>query len=244
MRRKFRLTILAIGAALLSACESVPFLGDDYSSPGAKGFAAGSALGGRLASDDERLLNAAFIDAMELGEAKSWRGRRAAGAITPAGWSLANLKSDPAARIPAARENIDIDAVLETELGLYVLTRNSNVRVGPGTEYGVAEILHSGAGVDIVGRTVRDGWMLVMHDGKVRGFVSENLMIKAPGTELELAGGPRRRAALCREFVQRLSLGAEQDQWTGAACRDDSGQWRLAREPEPPAEEPALLLID
>ena len=244
MKALFRLTILALGAAALSACESIPFIGDDISSPGDAGFAAGSTLAARLSSEDERMLNTAFIDAMELGEPKSWRGRRAAGAITPAGWSLANLKSDPAARIPAARENLDLDAVFETELGLYVLTRNSNVRVGPGTEYGVAEILHSGAGVEIVGRTVRDGWMLVMHEGKVKGFVSEKLMIKAPGTELELAGGPRRRATLCREFVQRLSLGAERDQWTGAACRKEEGGWRLAREPEPPAEEPALLLSD
>lgn len=244
MRYVLRLIILAFGAAVLSACESVPFFDDDFSSPGDAGFASGSTLSARLSSEDERMLNVAFIDAMEFDEPKSWRGRRAAGAITPAGWSLANLKSDSALRIPVARENLDVDAVLETELGLYVLTRNANVRVGPGTEYGVAEILHSGAGVDIVGRTVRDGWMLVMHEGKVRGFVSENLMIKAPGTELELAGGPRRRATLCREFVQRLSLGAERDQWTGAACRNDNGEWRLAREPEPAAEEPALLLSD
>ena len=244
MKGVVRLIILVSGVVLLSACESVPFLGDDLSSPGASGFAAGSSLSARLTGEDERMLNAAFIDAMEMGEPKSWRGRRAAGAITPAGWSLANLKPDPAARIPAARENLDIGDVVETELGLYALTRNANVRVGPGTEYGVAEILHAGDGVEVVGRTVRNGWMMVMHDDKVKGFISEKLMIKAPGTELELAGGPRRRAALCREFVQRLSLGVEKDQWKGAACRNENGEWRLAREPEPRAEEPALLLID
>ncbi len=242
MAGSFRLTILAIGAAALSACESLPLIGGDFQSAGDENFAGGSRLSVLLSADDARALDAAFIDAMDSGAAKSWRGARAAGAVTPAGWSLANLKTDPAARTPAARANIDLAPVLETDLGLYVLTRNANVRLGPGASHGVAEMLPSGAGVEIVGRTVRDGWMLVAYDGAVRGYVSETLMIKAPGTELELAGGPRRRAALCREFVQRMTLGAERDQWKGAACRDEYGAWRLADEPERRADEPALLL--
>ena len=237
-----RLTILAVGAAALSACESLPLVGGEFSSSGAESFSSGSRLAPYLSSSDARILDGAFVEAMELGAPKSWRGARAAGAVTPAGWSLGNLRSDPDLRTPAARANLELSPVFETELGLYVLTRNANVRLGPGTAHGVAETLPSGAGVEIIGRTVRDNWMLVAHDGAVRGYVSETLMVKAPGTELELAGGPRRRAALCREFVQRLSLGAERDEWTGAACRSDNGEWRLAREPEPPADTPALLL--
>lgn len=237
-----RLTILAVGAIVLSACESLPLIGGEFPSSGSENFSGGSRLAANLSPSDARMLDAAFVEAMELGAPKSWRGSRAAGAVTPAGWSLGNLRADPDIRTPAARANLSLDPIFETELGLYVLTRNANVRLGPGTQHGVAETLPSGAGVEIVGRTVRDDWMLVSYDGAVRGYVSENLMIKAPGTELELAGGPRRRAALCREFVQRLSLGGERDEWTGAACRDVSGGWRLAREPEPPADEAVLLL--
>jgi len=241
-----RLTILALGAVALSACESLPLVGGEFSPGASDNFAQGSALGAGLSPGDRRALSLALTEAMETGVAKSWRGARAAGAVTPAGWSLGNLKADAAVRVPAARDNLDLEDVLETELGLYVLTRNSNVRIGPGTEYGVAEILPSGAGVDIIGRTVRDDWMLVAYEGEVRGFVAEALMIKAPGTELELAGGPRRRASVCREFVQRLEISGERDQWRGAACKTDNGEWRLAEEPAPPPEalEPALLLVD
>ncbi len=242
MAGAIRLTILALGAAALSACASLPFVGDEFQSSGAENFAGGSQLAVLLAADDARALDAAFVDAMDTGVAKSWRGRRAAGAVTPTGWSISNLRPDPDARVPASRNNIDLAPVLETELGLYVLTRNANVRLGPGVSHGVAETLPSGAGVDIVGRTVRDKWMLIAHEGVVRGYVSETLMIKAPGTELELAGGPRRRGALCREFVQRLTIGAERDQWRGAACKGENGEWRLAREPKPAADERALLL--
>ena len=245
MTRSYRLTILAIVSALVSACESLPYFdGGGPALGGERNFAAGSPLAASLSGDDARSLDDAFLTAVETGDAQSWRGRRAAGAVTPAGWSLGNLKADPSARIAAARGDLDLQGVMETDLGLYVLTRNSNVRTGPGTEHKVAEMLPSGAGVEIVGRIAGGDWMLASADGKVRGYIYKNLMIKAPGTELELAGGPRRRAVLCREFVQRLSVGGESDQWEGAACREEGGEWRLA--PAQPGEEggPALLLTD
>lgn len=228
----------------ISACESIPYFGGDYEAADGANFAAGSPLGAALSARDAQALETAFVAALGSGEAQSWRGARAAGAVTPAGWSLGNLKSDPTQRIPAARSDLDLDPTMETDLGLYVLTRNSNVRTGPGTGSAIAETLPSGAGVDIVGRVVGGDWMLAATDNVVRGYIYRNLMIKAPGTELELAGGPRRKAVLCREFVQRLTLGGERDQWRGAACKNEAGDWRLAP-PEPgEAGGPALLLTD
>lgn len=237
-----RLTILAVGVITLSACESLPLIGGEFPSSRSQSFSSGSRLAVNLSPSDMRLLDEAVVDAMEQGAARRWRGARAAGAVTPAGWSLGNLRTDPDARTPVVRSNLDLGAVVETDLGLYVLTRNANVRLGPGTEYGIAEKMASGAGVEIVGRTIRDDWMLVSFEGAVRGYVSARLMIKAPGTELELAGGPRRRATLCREFVQRLSIGSERDEWTGAACQGEDGEWRPAREPQPRVDATPLLL--
>lgn len=232
------LTIAALSAACLAACESLPSIGGDGG--GGPNFAAGSVLSGRLVEADREALAAAVAAAVETGEPRRWRGRRATGVVEPAGYSLGNLKTDPTARLPLARPDIVTDESMEIELGLYALTSNSNVRIGPGTDYEVADTLPSGVGVEVVGDVVDKPWMMVAVDGTVRGYIHENLMIRAPGAELELAGGPRRRPVLCRAFAQRIHIFSERDEWTGAACRDGAG-WRLAAEPAPEAPEDERL---
>lgn len=235
-----RLTLLAVGAATLSACSSLPLVSDQ----GGQNFATGSVLSSRLSGDDISAQSAAFLRALETGTAQQWSGRRAIGEVRPGSYSLANLKLDPTARIPASRRDLDLSPRLETDLGLYVLTRNSNIRTGPGTDNAIAGTASSGAGVEVVGKVTGGDWMLVAIDGVIRGYIYDRLMIKAPGRELELAGGPRREARLCREFDQTLSVYSETDKWSGAACRDDAGNWRLAP-PEPGQEGgPQILLTD
>jgi hypothetical protein len=81
--------------------------------------------------------------------------------------------------------------------------------------------------------------MLVAVDGVVQGYVFGDLMIKAPGSELELAGGPMRKPDLCREFAQRINLYSEREEWAGAACNDGTG-WRLAPAAERSADDSGL----
>lgn len=233
-----RRLLVLLAAAALGACTSLPKIGGGL---GDVNYAAGSAAGARLSGSDREALAAAFKAAMESGENRQWRGGRAAGVVMPGGYALANLKFDPDARIDAARGDFDLAHIMETDLGLYVLTRNSNIRIGPGPENRIAEVLPSGSGVEVVGRLIDKDWMLIAVDGDVRGYVYEKLLIKAPGTELELAGGPRRKPILCRKFTQRLTMYSERDEWTGAACNDGTG-WRLARAPEPKPEDDPLGL--
>ena len=205
--------LAGLGALALAGCSTIS------SSIGGGGsgdnYASGSALEYRLSGGDRDALGHAFLRAMETGTAQNWRGRRAAGVVNPGTYSLANLQENPRARIPAARADFDISHRVETELGLYVTTRNANVRIGPGTNYEVAEMLTPGAGAEVVGRVVDKSWMLIAVDGVVRGYVFQDLLIKAPGTELELAGGPQRRPLLCREFTQRVDIEGVNDAWTG-----------------------------
>ncbi len=232
-----RILILSFVAFALAACSSLPSVGGG----GRESFAAGASSSYRLTGADRAVLESAFTRAMESDETQSWRGARAAGAVTPGQYSLANLMAHPDARIALVRPDIDLHQVLETEMGLYALTRNSNVRIGPGTDYNIADTLPSGTGVDVAGRVKDKPWMMVAVGGIIRGYVHQNLMIKAPGSELELAGGPFRRPLLCRDFSQTLTAGGARERWTGAACNDGAG-WRLAR-PEPaPAEEGEGLL--
>ncbi len=234
--RSFSLACLAV--LMLGGCASLSSLGLTGEE---ENYAAGSALSARLASGDRKALGGAVVAAVESGQPQRWRGVRAAGVVMPGDYSIANLKPDPNARITLAREDIDIGYVMETELGLYVLTRNSNVRIGPGTQYAIAEKLPAGSGVEIVGRLTDGIWMLAAVDGKVRGYIHKSLAIKAPGTELLLAGGPRRRPVRCREFTQRISVSSEQDEWADAACHDGVAWRRAGPVAPPPAADDDLL---
>ncbi len=235
--RLFALT--TIGAGLLGACSSMgsldPFSGDNVN------FAQGSPVADNLNNADREALSGAVMRAMETGAPQNWRGRRATGVVTPGAYALANLKADPAARIDAARGDFDLAHIVETDLGLYVLTRNSNIRSGPGTNAKAVEVLPSGSGVEVVGRVRDKNWMLVASNGVVRGYVFGDLLIKAPGSELELAGGPMRKPILCRKLTQRINVFSERHEWEGAACNDGTG-WRPAREPAPDPNAPEELL--
>ena len=223
-----RLALTLLAALALGACSSLsdfaPF--DD----GAVNYAAGSPAEARLSGADRDALAGAFTRAMDTGAAQSWSGRKAVGAVTPGAYAIASLKADPRQRLQSARGDLDLTHMVETDLGLYVLTRNSNIRIGPGPKNKIAEVLPSGSGVEVVGRVSDRNWMLIAVRDVVRGYVFGDLLIKAPGSELELAGGPMRKPVLCRNFTQRVNIYSDRFEWAGAACNDGAG-WRIAVDP-------------
>ncbi|HBK92876.1 MAG TPA: hypothetical protein DDZ68_14510 [Parvularcula sp.] len=222
----------AFAALSLAACASTGGGGR-----GSENFAAFSPLGAALTEADARALEPAFLQAMNAGasgERFDWKGAGAFGWVKAREARLGGLKADPNDR-PPMPANLILDEIYETEQGLYALTGNANVRLGPSTERLILEQLLSGTGVNVVGNVVGKPWMLVEADGRVRGYIHASLMIKAPGTELELAGGPRKPAIFCRAYEQRISVGGRSDQWEGVACRED-GRWTL-KAPAPGAPE-------
>ncbi len=193
-------------------------------------FAAHSPLGVRLPAGDQRALEPIFIQAVSRGrngERFDWRGPDSFGWVK-GGERLLGGISAPALPYP---EGLYLGDSFETDLGLYALTRNANVRTGPSTEFSKLQQLTSGTGVEVVGRVIGKPWMLVAVEGQIVGYVHANLMIKAPGSELDLAGGPTRRAVPCRAFEQRISFTGRSDRWDGVACEEE-GQWVLQAVPE------------
>ncbi len=221
-----------IGAAsALAACAS--------GGGAPQNFAALSPLGGQLSPMDARALAPAFQQAMAAGAAGErfdWKGEGAFGWVKARETRIGNLKADDNDR-PLMPSGLAIDELYETEQGLYALTRTANARLGPSTEYPTLAQLVSGTGVTVVGKVVGKPWMLSEADGRVVGYIHDSLMIKAPGTELELAGGPRKPAVLCRSYEQRISLGGRSDLWEGVACQED-GRWVLKA---PPPDTPEKL---
>ncbi|MFN3960793.1 MAG: SH3 domain-containing protein [Parvularculaceae bacterium] len=206
---------------------------------GGENFAALSPLGAELEAADVRALKTSFQQAMDAGAAGErfeWRGAGAFGWVKAREARLGNLKADADDR-PPMPAGLVLNETFETEQGLYALTRNANVRLGPSTEHPILTQLVSGTGVIVVGKVVGKPWMLVEANGRIAGYVHESLMIKAPGTELELAGGPRKSAVYCRGYEQRLSVGGRSDLIEGVACREN-GRWVLKA---PPADAPQKL---
>lgn len=229
---KLPVVFLAMG---LAACSGLPSI-DDLTGYHGRNYAAGAPIDNMLTGEGREALSEAFVAAMNAGETRSWRGRRGRGEVTPEGYALANLFADPARRIDLARPDLELNLAVETEQGLYALVRDTNLRTGPGTDHAVIEQLPAGTALNVVGRVVDKNWLLVAVDGAVRGFVYKNQAIKAPGTELELAGGPRRKPVLCRKFTQRARMFHDDYEWQGAACNDGTG-WRLAPPDRSAAEE-------
>lgn len=225
--------VLSMAALALAACASTGGGGSSQN------FAALSPLGAALAPADARALGPAFEQAMEagaVGERFDWKGAGAFGWVKARETRIGNLKAEENDR-PVMPAKLVIDEMYETEQGLYALTRNANARLGPSTEHPILVQLVSGTGVTVIGKVVGKPWMLAETDGRVVGYIHDSLMIKAPGTELELAGGPRKPAVFCRGYEQRLSLGGRSDLWEGVACREN-GRWVLKA---PPADAPEKL---
>ena len=59
-------------------------------------------------------------------------------------------------------------------------TAHVNVRSGPGTSYGVVDVLNPGEDVDVLG--CRSGWCYVEHSGP-DGYVSSNYLRRSSGSD-------------------------------------------------------------
>ena len=222
--------IALLAALLLSGCTSGPSI---IGGAGRLNYAADSRLGPRLPGSAQEALYPVFLGAMERGRkgvGQSWGTGPANGTVVPGDYRIGNLKPDPRTLLPAD-PGLDLGYSFETELGLHALTGNANLRAGPAADARILATLEGGAAVDVVGKTVGRPFYLVAIGGRVKGYVHESLAKKAPGTELELAGGPVRRAALCRDYSQTLTLFGDTDRWAGVACDRGDG-WRL--EPRDP----------
>lgn len=196
-------------------------------------FASASPLGAAISGGDARALEPAFLQAVEKGgdgERFDWRGPSAFGWVKGLDPCVGNLKADPN-DCPASAAGLALGETYETEQGLYALTRNANVRSGPSTDDPVRGQLSSGTPVNVVGKVVGKPWMLAEVENRIVGYIHESLLIKAPGTELDLAGGPRRQALSCRRYEQRISFEGRSDLWEGVAC-DENGRWKVYQKPE------------
>ncbi|MBN4046364.1 SH3 domain-containing protein, partial [bacterium AH-315-P15] len=120
------------------------------------------------------------------------------------------------------------DYALEPAQGDYVITTNTNVRLGASTSSPIVTTLAEGTVVEAAGQVRGGEWMLMARNGAVIGYMYAELLVQREGGDVLLAGGAARRPTYCRSYEQRLSLrGGARDHWQGAACRSPRGQWEI-----------------
>ncbi|MEM1192324.1 MAG: SH3 domain-containing protein [Pseudomonadota bacterium] len=236
LRARF-LGALIVGAMTLGGCATSydDWRGDNGErAAGQSDYAADSALSEQLSRADRGQLSTAFLRAMGQSETTPviWQGSSSNGTIEPGEYLLANVLPNPQ-EVLLTRPDIAITYPLTTEQGDQVLLKNSNVRLGPSTDFSVTETLSAGTGVEGLGLVEGEPWMLIAYEDKVRGYVYAKLMQAAPGEDrLQLAGGPVRTPHLCREFEQRMTVNGQRDRWQGMACDFGKG-WELAGQSGP-----------
>jgi surface antigen len=190
------------------------------------GAGVGSAIGNQIGCRMDRKARAdaqtAFQRALETGKSQSWSDPQsgASGTIRVLGPG-ATVGSGPThpGRWRYA-EGVSSAQWVGGAEGDYVASARTNVRAAPNNNAAVVDRLQAGERVSIAG-AVPNGWLAVVEDGLIRGYVSLSVVRPAPKEASEPTYG-------CRLVEQTVSMPDQQPYSERFnACRDANGEWRL-----------------
>lgn len=194
------------------------------------GMFLGGVIGKQLDQRDRQGIADTRQQALETGQPVSWNNPDSGVKST------ARVVETSYRPVPTTRSKDSEDLVwrvppLQLIGGDYVATATSNVRGGPGTEYGVMDQLKDGEPVYVVGKVVDADWMMVARNGIGRGFVHADLLrpadaaarIERPLSSSDIAG-----VRECSILEQEVRLGDGTSETKRArACRGADGSWEL-----------------
>lgn len=168
----------------------------------------------------------AFLSAVKVtpGEAVDWTGDTVTGRITSGEARLAVSAEEPAGR--PAPAGLRIPGPMEMDLGVHALRSNANVRLGPSTDDKIVATLKAGTRVEVAGRLVREPWALVAQNGRVRGYIFEELLIRPEGAASRLAGARLATPTYCRRLSESVGTNGSASEWSSFAC-NSGGEWIL-----------------
>lgn len=210
----------AIG--LLAACSTISL----SQAPAVYNPFLDSGIAAGWPSGDIEAHRVAFMTALDApsGEKVEWAGERARGSIAANEARIVLTADEPEGKpAPVGLRTI---GAMEMNLGIHVLMSNANLRLGPSTDDAVVTTLKAGTRVDVVGRLVRAPWALVAQNGRVRGYVFDELITQPAGAVSRLAGAALGTPVYCRSVEQMASVGETASEWRSIACKAPDG-WRV-----------------
>ncbi len=215
----------AVGAAALCALAACSAISPSKAPVAHSPFLdSGKAAG--WTNGDIEAHRTAFLAALDApsGEAVEWTGEHAQGRIIANGARIVLSADDPEGK--PAPVGLRAAGAMELNLGVHVLTSNANVRLGPSTDDKIVATLKAGTRVEVVGRLVRAPWALVAQNGRVRGYVFDELMTQPAGSVSRLAGAALATPVYCRSLEQTATEGDAASAWRSIACKGPEG-WRV-----------------
>lgn len=194
------------------------------------GFFIGGEIGKYLDGRDRQGLAESRQQALESGQPVSWNNPDSGVQSTT---RVVETSYRP---VPASGDAKDRDLVwrvppLQLIGADHVATTTSNVRGGPGTEYGIMDQLKRGEPVHVVGKVVDADWMMVARNGIGRGFVHADLLRPADTAarvERPLSSANLDGVRECSILEQQVRLADGKSETRRArACRSADGSWEL-----------------
>lgn len=184
------------------------------------GAAAGHYVGCRMNNDGRARAESAIRTALETGRDQSWSD--------PASGAYGRIEVINSGRDSAAGPPIDardlryargVERVydLRSAAPAYTAPGRVNLRAAPEAQARVIDQLAPGEEVRVAGQS--NGWLPVIEDGRVVGYVSASAMRPA---------GVYNTAASCRTVEQTITqrgYATETNRFN--ACRDGRGEWRI-----------------
>jgi len=185
------------------------------------GSAIGNSIGCRMDRKSQQDAQVAFERALETGKTQSWSdpATGASGRIEvlgPAGGSSYGGGQTYSGRWRYA-QGVSPAVRASNVGGTYAANGRINLRAAPNTNAAVVDRLQDGEEIE-VGGSVAGGWLAVIEDGLVQGYVSRGVVRPAGG-----AGGGDCRSV--RQTITERGQGSYTERYT--ACRGSDGAWRV-----------------
>ena len=189
------------------------------------GSAIGNNIGCRMDRKSRQDAQMAFERALETGRAQNWSdpttgttgrievlgpargsssGSYGGGQVYSGRWRFAEGVA-PATRVSSMG-------------GMYAANGRINMRAAPNTSAAIVDRLQDGEEIEI-GGAVAGGWLAVIQDGYIQGYVSRGVVRPAGGGS---GGG---ECQLVRQTITERGQNSFTERYT--ACRDSNGGWRL-----------------
>ncbi|HEY0647972.1 glycine zipper domain-containing protein [Phenylobacterium sp.] len=186
------------------------------------GSAIGNNIGCRMDRKSRQDAQMAFERALETGRAQNWSDASTGttGRIEVLGPARGSSSYGGGGQVYSGRWRYAQGVAPATRVssvgGMYSANGRINMRAAPNTSAAVIDRLQDGEEIEI-GGAVAGGWLAVIEDGYVQGYVSRGVV--------RPAGGGGGECQLVRQTITERGQASFTERYT--ACRDSNGGWRL-----------------